>query len=37
LKPGDVLRVEGTPDGNDLAALDYVEVTPTSDPDRTKK
>jgi alpha-glucuronidase len=29
LKPGDVLRVEGTPDGNDPAALDYVEVTPT--------
>jgi hypothetical protein len=28
LKPGDVLRVEGTPDGNDPAALDYVEVTP---------
>lgn len=27
LKPGDVLRVEGTPDGSDPAALDYVEVT----------
>ncbi|MFP5234390.1 MAG: alpha-glucuronidase family glycosyl hydrolase [Acidobacteriota bacterium] len=26
LKPGDVLRVEGTPDGRDRAALDYVEV-----------
>ncbi len=28
LKPGDVLRVEGIPDGKDPAALDYVEVTP---------
>jgi alpha-glucuronidase len=28
LKPGDVLRVEGTPDGSDPAALDYIEVTP---------
>ena len=27
LKPGDVLRVDGTPDGSDAAALDYVEVT----------
>jgi alpha-glucuronidase len=27
LKPGDVLRVEGTPDGADSAALDYIEVT----------
>lgn len=26
LKPGDVVRVEGTPDGSDPAALDYVEV-----------
>lgn len=26
LKPGDVIRVTGTPDGNDAAALDYVEV-----------
>ena len=26
LKPGDVIRVEGTPDGDDPAALDYVEV-----------
>ena len=29
LKPGDLLRVEGTPDGSDAAALDYVEVAPT--------
>jgi alpha-glucuronidase len=29
LKRGDVVRVEGTPDGSDAAALDYVEVTPT--------
>jgi hypothetical protein len=28
LKPNDVLQVEGTPDGPDTAALDYVEVTP---------
>ena len=26
LKPGDVLRVEGVPDGNDPAALDYIEI-----------
>ncbi len=37
LKPGDVLRVEGTPDGNDPAALDYMEVTAASDPNGTKK
>ncbi len=28
LKPGDTIRVEGTPDGTDPAALDYIEVTP---------
>jgi alpha-glucuronidase len=28
LKPGDVLRVEGTPDKDDPAALDYIEVVP---------
>ncbi len=28
LKPGDVLRVEGAPDGKDLAALDYIEIDP---------
>jgi alpha-glucuronidase len=27
LKPGDVIHVDGTPDGADPAALDYVEVT----------
>jgi alpha-glucuronidase len=26
LKPGDTLRVEGAPDGKDLAALDYIEI-----------
>ena len=26
LKPGDTLRVEGTPDGADAAALDYIEI-----------
>ena len=30
LKPGDVLRVRGTPDGADPAALDYLEVTPAA-------
>jgi alpha-glucuronidase len=25
-KPGDVIRVEGMPDGSDPAAMDYVEV-----------
>ncbi len=30
LKPGDVLRVEGTSDGRDPAALDYLEVDPTT-------
>ena len=28
LKPGDVIRIEGTPDGLDLAALDYIDVQP---------
>jgi alpha-glucuronidase len=28
LKPGDVIRVEGSPDGSDPAALDYIEVSP---------
>ena len=28
LKTGDTIRVEGTPDGNDHAALDYIEVQP---------
>src|SRR6266568_29705 len=28
LKPGDVIRIEGTPDVNDPAALDYVEFLP---------
>jgi alpha-glucuronidase len=28
LKPGDVIRVDATPDGDDPAALDYVEVIP---------
>ena len=28
LKQGDVLRVEGAPDKDDPAALDYIEVTP---------
>lgn len=28
LKPGDVIRLQGTPDGADSAALDYIEVLP---------
>jgi hypothetical protein len=28
LKPGDVIRVEGTTDGKDPAALDYLEMMP---------
>jgi alpha-glucuronidase len=30
LKTGDVLRIEGTPDGTDPATLDYIEITPAS-------
>ena len=33
LKPGDVLRVEGTPDGADQAALDYIEISAGGPPD----
>jgi len=32
LKPGDVLQVEGTPDGSDPAALDYIEIEPAAVP-----
>ncbi|MGA3161670.1 MAG: alpha-glucuronidase family glycosyl hydrolase [Terracidiphilus sp.] len=32
LKPGDLLSVEGTPDNNDPAALDYIEVAPAASP-----
>ncbi len=28
LRPGDVIRVEGSPDGREVAALDYVEILP---------
>jgi alpha-glucuronidase len=30
LKPGDQIRIQGTPDGPDPAALDYIEITPTT-------
>ena len=30
LNPGDLIRIEGTPDGRDPAALDYIEITPVS-------
>lgn len=32
LKPGDVLRVTGIPEGNDKASLDYIEVAPPASP-----
>jgi len=32
LKSGDILRVEGTPDAHDPAALDYVELNPAAAP-----
>jgi alpha-glucuronidase len=32
LKPGDLLRVEGTRDGDDPAALDYIEVEHAASP-----
>ena len=28
LRPGDVIRIEGTPDGAERAPLDYIEVLP---------
>jgi alpha-glucuronidase len=30
ITPGDTLRIEATPDGHDPAALDYIEITPTT-------
>ena len=33
LKPGDVIRIEGTPDATDPAALDYIEL-PQATPER---
>ena len=30
LKPGDTIRVEGTPDGKDPAAFDYIEIHPAT-------
>ena len=30
LKPGDKIRIEGTPDGTDPAALDYIEILPAT-------
>jgi alpha-glucuronidase len=37
LKPGDILRVEATPDGTDPAGLDYIEVTSADEGDSAKK
>jgi hypothetical protein len=28
LRPGDEIRIEGRPDGNDPAGIDYVEILP---------
>jgi len=30
LNPGDIIRIEGAPDGADPAALDYIEITPAT-------
>ena len=30
LRPGDGVRIEGTRDGGDAAALDYIEILPTA-------
>ncbi len=30
LKPGDAIRIEGTPDGKDPAAFDYIEILPAT-------
>jgi alpha-glucuronidase len=32
LKPGDTIRIEGTPEGQDPAALDYIELLPAAHP-----
>ena len=37
LKPGDVVSVEGTPDKNDRAALDYIEVIPADQGEATNR
>jgi len=29
LRPGDQIRIEGTPDGKERAALDYVAIDPS--------
>jgi alpha-glucuronidase len=31
LRAGDLIRVEGTPNGGETAALDYIEVLPASE------
>jgi len=28
LRPGDQIRIEGTPEGGETAALDYIEIRP---------
>jgi alpha-glucuronidase len=32
LRPGDTIRIEGTPDGAEHAAFDYVEIRSTDEP-----
>ena len=34
LRPGDEIRVEGTSNGGELAALDYIEIVPALDTGR---
>jgi alpha-glucuronidase len=29
LRPGDTIRIEGVPDGEEHAALDYIELYPS--------
>lgn len=31
LRPGDTIRIIGTPDGGDTASLDYIEIVPAQD------
>ena len=30
LRPGDEIRIEGSPEGRELAALDYLEILPSA-------
>jgi alpha-glucuronidase len=37
LRPGDPLRIQGIPDGNDPAALDYIEIEPDQPEDAHRR